>query len=109
MTTEQKQQIADQGSAPTAHKKGARTKQPTALNGVSSATISKVLSDSGTPYPTTCGAEHSGPDRQPPEANGWQVVKTRAYDVMTFTLASVQADSLTAAVIGGPGAARPKP
>ncbi len=38
---------------------------------------------------------------------GWQVVKTRAYEVMTFTLAEVQADSLTA-VIGGAGAARRK-
>ena len=34
-------------------------------------------------------------------AKGWQVVKTRAYEVMTFTLRSVQTDSLTAAVIGG--------
>ena len=104
MTTEQKKQIADQLRAYCAQK-GSQNKAANSLNGVSSATISKVLSgqwDTIADDMWRSIAAQTGTA----EANGWQVVKTRAYDVMTFTLASVQADSLTAAVIGGAGSGK---
>ena len=104
MTTEQKKQIADQLRA-YCTQKGSQNKAANSLNGVSSATISKVLSgqwDTIADDMWRSIAAQTGTA----EANGWQVVKTRAYDVMTFTLASVQADSLTAAVIGGAGSGK---
>lgn len=104
MTTEQKQQIADQLRA-YCGQKGSQNKAANSLNGVSSATISKVLSgqwDTIADDMWRSIAAQTGSH----EAKGWQVVKTRAYDVMTFTLRSVQADSLTAAVIGGAGSGK---
>ena len=101
MTTEQKKQIADQLRAYCAQK-GSQNKAANSLNGVSSATISKMLSgqwDTIADDMWRSIAAQTGTA----EANGWQVVKTRAYEVMTFTLANVQTDSLTAAVIGGAG------
>lgn len=104
MTTEQKQQIADQLSAYCAQK-GSQNKAANSLNGVSSATISKVRSGQWETISDDMWRSIAAQTSNA-EANGWQVVKTRAYDVMTFTLASVQADSLTAAVIGGAGSGK---
>lgn len=104
MTTEQKQQIAEQLRA-YCGQKGSQNKAANSLNGVSSATVSKILSgqwDTIADDMWRSIAAQTGTT----EANGWQVVKTRAYDIMTFTLASVQADSLTAAVIGGAGSGK---
>lgn len=108
MTTEQRQQIADQLRA-YCGQKGSQNKAANSLNGVSSATISKVLNGSWETIADemwrSIGAQ-IGALAGTAEAGGWQVVKTRAYDVMTFTLANVQADSLTAAVIGGAGSGK---
>ena len=101
MTEEQKRQIAEQLSSYCAQK-GSQNKAANSLKGVSSATISKVLTGQ---WDTISDEMWRGIAAQTGshEAAGWQVVKTRAYDVMAFTLRSVQADSLTAAVIGGAG------
>ncbi|WP_279113258.1 ATP-binding protein [Bacteroides acidifaciens] len=104
MTQEQKQQICDQLRA-YVEQKGSGNKAANSLNGVSSATISKVLTGKWETIADdmwrSIAAQTGGT-----EAKGWQVVKTRAYEVMTFTLASVQGDSLTAAVIGGAGSGK---
>lgn len=105
MTTEQKKQIAHQLRA-YCGQKGSQNKAANSLNGVSSATISKVLNGSWETIADDMWrsiAAQIGVLTGGTENKGWQVVKTRAYDVMTFTLTSVQADSLTAAVIGGAG------
>ena len=104
MTTEQKQQIADMLRAYCVQK-GSQNKAANSLSGVSSATISKVLSGQ---WDTIADEMWRSIEAQAGSTGGrgWQVVKTRAHDVMTFTLASVQADSLTAAVIGGAGSGK---
>ena len=104
MTQEQKQQICDQLRA-YVEQKGSGNKAANSLNGVSSATISKVLTGK---WETIADEMWRSIEAQTGSTGGrgWQVVKTRAYEVMTFTLASVQADSLTAAVIGGAGSGK---
>lgn len=104
MTQEQKKQIADQLRA-YVEQKGSGNKAANSLNGVSSATISKVLTGKWETIADDMWRSISAQTGSC-EGKGWQVVKTRAYDVMTFTLASVQADSLTAAVIGGAGSGK---
>lgn len=104
MTTEQKKQITEQLRA-YCGQKGSQNKAANSLNGVSSATISKVLAGNWDTIADDMWrsiAAQTGSH----EAKGWQVVKTRAYEVMTFTLRSVQTDSLTAAVIGGAGSGK---
>lgn len=104
MTQEQKTQIADQLRAYCAQK-GSQNKAANSLNGVSSATISKVLSGSWETIADDMWrsiAAQTGTT----EAKGWQVVKTRAYSTMTFTLESAQRDSLVAAVIGEAGSGK---
>ncbi len=104
MTTEQKKQISEQLRA-YCGQKGSQNKAANSLNGVSSATISKVLSGQ---WDTIADEMWRSIAAQvsDTEAKGWQVVKTRAYEVMTFTLANIQADHLTAAVIGGAGSGK---
>jgi len=84
MTTEQKQQIADQLRAYCAQK-GSQNKAANSLNGVSSATISKVLSGQWDTIADDMWRSIAAQTGNT-EAKGWQVVKTRAYEVMTFTL-----------------------
>ena len=104
MTNEQKQQISDQLRA-YVEQKGSGNKAANSLNGVSSATISKVLTGEWETIADDMWRSIAAQTGST-EAKGWQVVKTHAYEVMTFTLASVQADSLTAAVIGGAGSGK---
>lgn len=103
MTQEQKQQIAAQLRAYCAQK-GSQNKAAASLN-VSSATISKILAGN---WDTIADDMWRSIAAQvgTTEAKGWQVVKTRAYETMTFTLANIQADHLTAAVIGGAGSGK---
>lgn len=104
MTQEQKTQIAEQLRAYCAQK-GSQNKAANSLNGVSSATISKVLSGSWETIADDMWrsiAAQTGTT----EAKGWQVVRTRAYSTMTFTLESAQRDSLVAAVIGEAGSGK---
>ena len=108
MTTEQKKQIAEQLRA-YCGQKGSQNKAANSLNGVSSATISKVLSgqwDTIADDMWRSIAAQIGVLAGAAEARGWQVVKTRAYEVMTFTLENAQRDSLVMAVIGEAGSGK---
>lgn len=103
MTSEQKQQICEQLRA-YVEQKGSGNKAAASMNGVSSATVSKVLSgkwdtisdDMWRSIAAQCGHK----------AEGWQLVETRAYKAMTFTLENAQRDSLVMAVIGEAGSGK---
>lgn len=74
------------------------------MNGVSSATISKILAGSWETISDemwrTVAAQTGG------KVEGWQVVSTQAYDRMTFTLTNAQADALVLAVTGEAGSGK---
>lgn len=103
MTNEQKQQISEQLRA-YVEQKGSGNKAAASMNGVSSATVSKVLSrkwdtisdDMWRSIAAQCGHK----------TEGWQLVETRAYKAMTFTLENAQRDSLVMAVIGEAGSGK---
>lgn len=103
MTNEQKQQICEQLRA-YVEQKGSGNKAAASMNGVSSATVSKVLSgkwdtisdDMWRSIAAQCGHK----------SEGWQLVETRAYKAMTFTLENAQRDSLVMAVIGEAGSGK---
>lgn len=103
MTNEQKQQISEQLRA-YVEQKGSGNKAAASMNGVSSATVSKVLSgkwdtisdDMWRSIAAQCGHK----------AEGWQLVETSAYKAMTFTLENAQRDSLVMAVIGEAGSGK---
>ena len=104
MTQEQKQQICDQLRA-YVEQKGSGNKAANSLNGVSSATISKVLTGKWETIADEMWrsiASQAGSA----ETKGWQVVKTRAYEAMTFALENAQRDSLVMAVIGEAGSGK---
>lgn len=103
MQKEQKQQIADQLRA-YCEQKGSQNKAANSLNGVSSATISKVLTgqwDTIADEMWRSIAAQTGGRRE-----GWQVVATKAYERMTFTLENAQADALVLAVTGEAGSGK---
>lgn len=103
MTNEQKQQICERLRA-YVEQKGSGNKAAASMTGVSSATVSKVLSgkwdtisdDMWRSIAAQCGHK----------AEGWQLVETRAYKAMTFTLENAQRDSLVMAVIGEAGSGK---
>lgn len=103
MTNEQKQQISERLRA-YVEQKGSGNKAAASMTGVSSATVSKVLSgkwdtisdDMWRSIAAQCGHK----------AEGWQLVETRAYKAMTFTLENAQRDSLVMAVIGEAGSGK---
>lgn len=104
MTNEQKQQICDQLRA-YCEQKGSQNKAANSLNGVSSATVSKVLAgnwDTIADEMWRTIAGQIGGHR----AEGWQLVETRAYKAMTFTLENAQRDSLVMAIIGEAGSGK---
>lgn len=107
MTNEQKQQICEQLRA-YVEQKGSGNKAAASMNGVSSATVSKVLSgkwdtisdDMWRSIAAQCGHK----------AEGWQIVETRAYKTMMFALENAQGrtegDSQVMAVIGEAGSGK---
>ena len=103
MQNEQKQQIADQLRA-YCEQKGSQNKASNSLNGVSSATISKVLSGQWETIADEMWRTISA--QTGAKSEGWQVVSTRAYDVMTFTLDNAQTDALVLAVTGEAGSGK---
>lgn len=103
MQNEQKQQIADQLRA-YCEQKGSQNKAANSLNGVSSATISKVLSGQWETIADEMWRTISA--QTGAKSEGWQVVNTRAYDVMTFTLDNAQTDALVLAVTGEAGSGK---
>lgn len=103
MQNEQKQQIANQLRA-YCEQKGSQNKAANSLNGVSSATISKVLSGQWETIADEMWRTISA--QTGAKSEGWQVVSTRAYDVMTFTLDNAQTDALVLAVTGEAGSGK---
>lgn len=103
MQNEQKQQIADQLRA-YCEQKGSQNKAANSLNGVSSATISKVLSGQWETIADEMWRTISA--QTGAKSEGWQVVSTRAYDVITFTLDNAQTDALVLAVTGEAGSGK---
>ncbi len=103
MQKEQKQQICERLRA-YCDQKGSQNKAANSLNGVSSATISKALSGQWDTIADemwrTIAAQIGG------KAEGWQVVNTKAYECMTFTLTNAQTDSLVLAVTGDAGSGK---
>lgn len=84
--------------------KGSQNKAANSMNGVSSATISKVLADdwdtiSDAMWRTI--AAQSGHD-----AREWQMAETRASRRMTFLLDNARRDSLVLAVVGDAGSGK---
>jgi len=104
MTQEQKQQISDQLRA-YVEQKGSGNKAANSLNGVSSATISKVLTGKWETIADEMWRSIASQTGSA-ETKGWQVVKTRAYEAMTFALENAQRDSLVMAVIGEAGSGK---
>ncbi len=104
MTNEQKQQICDQLRA-YCEQKGSQNKAANSLNGVSSATVSKVLAGNWDTIADEMWRSIAG-QIGGHNAEGWQLVETRAYKAMTFTLENAQRDSLVMAVIGEAGSGK---
>lgn len=104
MTNEQKQQISDQLRA-YCEQKGSQNKAANSLNGVSSATVSKVLSGNWDTIADEMWRSIAG-QIGGHKVEGWQLVETRAYKAMTFTLENAQRDSLVMAVIGEAGSGK---
>ena len=104
MTNEQKQQISDQLRA-YCEQKGSQNKAANSLNGVSSATVSKVLSGNWDTIADEMWRSIAG-QIGGHKSEGWQLVETRAYKAMTFTLENAQRDSLVMAVIGEAGSGK---
>ena len=100
MTQEQKQQISDQLRA-YVEQKGSGNKAAASMNGVSSATISKVLAGKWETISEDMWRSIAAQTGH--KAEGWQLVPTRAYKAMTFALENAQRDSLVMAVIGEAG------
>ena len=99
----QKRQIAE-GLRVYCERVGSQNAAANTLNGVSSATISKVLSGK---WETIADEMWRSIGAQTGlTVEGWQVVNTRAYDVMSFTLENAQADALVLAVTGEAGSGK---
>lgn len=100
MLKEEKQQIAARLKEYCAQK-GSQNKAANSMNGVSSATVSKVLAGdwetiSDEMWRTI--ASQVGHERK-----GWHIAETRAYKRMTFLLDNAQRESLVLAVTGDAG------
>ena len=107
MTNEQKQQISDQLRA-YVDQKGSGNKAAASMNGVSSATISKVLA--GKWETISDDMWRSIAAQSGHKAEGWRIVETRAYRTMMFALENAQGktsgDSQVMAVIGEAGSGK---
>lgn len=81
--------------------KGSQNKAANSLNGVSSATVSKVLAGDW----DTISDEmwRSIASQVGHESKGWQIAETRAYKRMVFLLNNAKTDSLVMAVTGDAG------
>ena len=106
ITADEKKQICDQLRA-YCEQKGSQNKAATALK-VSSATVSKILAGN---WETIADEMWRGIAGQiggvkAGQAEGWQLVPTRAYNAMTFALENAQRDSLVMAVIGSAGSGK---
>jgi len=100
MTTNEREKIAARLKDYCAQK-GSQNKAANSMNGVSSATVSKVLAgdwDTISDEMWRTIASQTGH-----EAKEWHIAETRAYKRMTFLLDNARADSLVLAVTGDAG------
>lgn len=103
MKREEKQRIAE-SLRRYCDQKGSQNKGANSLSGVSSATVSKILAgtwDTISDEMWRTVSSQTGLSR-----GGWEVVGTKAYETMTFTLSNAQADSLVLAVTGDAGSGK---
>ena len=105
ITAEEKKQISEQLRA-YCEQKGSQNKAAASLNGVSSATVSKILSCQWATIADDMWRSIAGQIGAGKTSEGWQLVPTRAYQAMTFTLESAQRDSLVVGVIGEAGSGK---
>ena len=105
ITTDEKKQISEQLRA-YCEQKGSQNKAAASLNGVSSATVSKVLAGNWDTIADDMWRSIAGQIGAGKTAEGWQLVPTRAYKAMTFTLESSQRDALVVGVIGEAGSGK---
>ncbi len=104
MTTDEKKQISEQLRA-YCERMGSQNKAAASLNGVSSATVSKILAGNWETIADEMWRSVSG-QIGGKSAEGWRLVPTRAYNAMTFALQNAQRDSLVMAVIGEAGSGK---
>lgn len=100
MQKDEKKQIAARLKEYCAQK-GSQNKAANSMNGVSSATISKVLSGDWETISDEMWRTISAQTGH--ETKGWQIAETRAYKRMTFLLDTAKNDSLVMAVTGDAG------
>ena len=105
ITADEKKQISEQLRA-YCEQKGSQNKAAASLNGVSSATVSKVLAGNWDTIADDMWRSIAGQIGAGKTAEGWQLVPTRAYKAMTFTLESSQRDALVVGVIGEAGSGK---
>ena len=105
ITADEKKQISEQLRA-YCEQKGSQNKAAASLNGVSSATVSKVLAGNWDTIADDMWRSIAGQIGAGKTAEGWQLVPTRAYKAMTFTLESSQHDALVVGVIGEAGSGK---
>lgn len=105
ITADEKKQISEQLRA-YCDQKGSQNKAAASLNGVSSATVSKVLAGNWDTIADDMWRSIAGQIGAGKTAEGWQLVPTRAYKAMTFTLESSQRDALVVGVIGEAGSGK---
>ena len=100
MQKDEKKQIAARLKEYCAQK-GSQNKAANSMNGVSSATISKVLSGDWETISDEMWRTIAAQTGH--EAKAWQIAETRAYKRMTFLLDTAKNDSLVMAVTGDAG------
>ncbi len=105
ITADEKKQISEQLRA-YCEQKGSQNKAAASLNGVSSATVSKVLAGNWDTIADDMWRSIAGQIGAGKTAEGWHLVPTRAYKAMTFTLESSQRDALVVGVIGEAGSGK---
>lgn len=105
MTQDEKKQISEQLRA-YCEQKGSQNKAANSLNGVSSATVSKILAGNWETIADEMWRSVAGQIGGSRTAEGWQLVPTRAYKAMTFALENSQRDALVMAVIGEAGSGK---
>ena len=105
ITADEKKQISEQLRA-YCDQKGSQNKAAASLNGVSSATVSKVLAGNWDTIADDMWRSIAAQIGAGKTAEGWHLVPTRAYKAMTFTLESSQRDALVVGVIGEAGSGK---
>lgn len=100
MVKEEKQRISER-LREYCQQKGSQNKAANSLNGVSSATVSKILSGDWDTISDEMWRSISSQVGN--ETKGWQIAETRAYRRMAFLLNNAKNDSLVMAITGDAG------